>query len=81
MIKLFQGKQKASMKRRKNEVQRKEAGMKFLYEIRQGGQHVPRFPSKKKKNMFPVSLSSLKLPKKDDGLRKVIVNADHIMGN
>ena len=67
MIKLFQGKQKASMKRRKNEVQRKEAGMKFLYEIPQGGQHVPRF------------FASLKLPKK--GLRKVIVNADHIMGN
>ena len=67
------------MKRRKNEVQRKEAGMKFLYEIPQGGEHVPRFPPKKKKNMFPVSLSTLKLPKK--GLRKVIVNADHIMGN
>ena len=57
-------------------MQRKEAGMKFLYEIPQGGQHVPRFPSKKK-NMFPVSLSSLK----EDGLCKVIVNADHIMGN
>ena len=31
-------------KEEKNEVQRKEAGMKFLYEIPQGGQHVPRFP-------------------------------------
>ena len=37
--------------------------------------HPYPFPIKKK-NMFPVSLSSLK----EDGLCKVIVNADHILG-
>ena len=60
-------------------MQRKEAGMKFLYEIPQGGQHVPRFPIKKKKNTCSPFLCQV-LNCQEDGLRKVIVNADHIMG-
>ena len=53
------------MKRRKNEVQRKEAGMKFLYEIPQGGEHVPRFPPKKKKTCAPFLCQLLNCQKKD----------------